>query len=139
MAGPTPGLTRRYSTVIGLTGLIGALVVAAVFDFVIAELLLTFSSQAVPNPPVVLGWKLSRVIAVGLAIVSLVLYMRHQAYKTYTAEVADELVKSHWPSREETQSDSIVVIVVSFILGGILFVFDMGSQQFTTIIYNLVP
>ena len=138
MAGPTPGMTRRYSTVIGMTGLIGALVLAVVLDYAIAELM-SLSSDPAFNRPVVLGWRLSRVIAVGLAIASLVLYMRHQAYKTYTAEVADELVKSHWPSREETQSDSIVVIVVSFILGGILFVFDMASQEFTTFVYNLVP
>lgn len=138
MAGPTPGLNRRYSTVIGLTGLIGALVLAVVLDYAIAEVM-SFSSDPAFNRPVILGWRMSRVIAVGLAIVGLVVYMRHQAYKTYTAEVADELVKSHWPSREETQSDSIVVIVVSFILGGILFVFDMASQQFTTLVYNLVP
>ena len=138
MAGPTPGLTRRYSTVIGMTGLIGALVLAVVLDYAIAELM-SLSSDPAMNRPVVLGWRMSRVIAVGLAIVSLVVYMRHQAYKVYTAEVADELVKSHWPSRDETQSDSIVVIVVSFILGGVLFVFDMASEQFTTFVYNLGP
>ena len=62
MAGPTPGLTRRYSTVIGMTGLIGALVLAVVLDYAIAELM-SLSSDPAMNRPVVLGWRMSRVIA----------------------------------------------------------------------------
>lgn len=138
MASPTPGLTRRYSTVIGLTGLIGALVVAVVLDNAIAAGM-SYHPDPAFNRPIVLGWRLSRVIAIVVSVICLVVYMRHQAYKMFTAEVADELIKSHWPNREETQSDSIVVIIVSFILGGILFVFDVLSGHATTFIYDLVP
>lgn len=44
--------------------------------------------------------------------------------KEFVAESADELAKVSWPEASETKTNTIVVIVFSFIAAGILGVFD---------------
>ena len=59
------------------------------------------------------------------------------ASRTFVVEVCVELSKVTWPTRKETWSQTIVVIVVSIIAAIILGVFDAFWAQITDLIYDV--
>ena len=50
-------------------------------------------------------------------------------FRQYVREVRQELKKVAWPTREETVTFSVVVLVVSGVLTGVTFAFDFGAKE----------
>jgi preprotein translocase subunit SecE len=89
--------------------------------------------DAVPEPN-------ATIIAVGAGLVAFmtaVITYRSQKIHTFVVEVCVELSKVTWPTRKETWSQTIVVIIVSIIAAVILGVFDALWSQITDFIYNV--
>jgi len=92
--------------------------------------------ETAPNPDVFFGWTLSTIIG-GLLGIGITAYLRLKPniYKAAN-ETGVELKKTIWPGWEETRSNTIVVIVVTFILGFILWAYDILWRTITGIIYT---
>jgi preprotein translocase subunit SecE len=60
-------------------------------------------------------------------------------FGNYIQEAYDELVhKVSWPSWDELQQTTIIVIVALLITTGVVFVMDFSSEHILTFIYNLL-
>jgi preprotein translocase subunit SecE len=95
--------------------------------------LLADTVDAVPEPN-------DTIIAVGsglVAFIAAVITYRSEKVHTFVVEVCVELSKVTWPTRKETWSQTIVVIVVSIIAAIILGVFDAVWSQITDFIYDV--
>jgi preprotein translocase subunit SecE len=95
--------------------------------------MLADSVDAVPEPN-------ATAIAVGaglVAFVSAVVAYRSKKVHTFVVEVCVELSKVSWPTRKETWSQTIVVLVVSVIAAIILGVYDAVWSHITDLIYNV--
>ena len=80
------------------------------------------------------------VIAAAAGVISLVaavLAYRSKKVHTFVVEVCVELSKVSWPTRKETWSQTVLVIIVSVIAAVILGVFDAMWSQITDFIYNV--
>ena len=89
--------------------------------------------DSVPEPNATL-------IAVGsglVAFIAAVVAYRSQKIHTFVVEVCVELSKVTWPTRKETWSQTIVVVIVSIIAAIILGVFDAVWSTITDLIYNV--
>jgi preprotein translocase subunit SecE len=49
--------------------------------------------------------------------------------RQYVREIRQELKKVAWPSRQETMTFSIVVLVVTVVLTALIFAMDFGFKQ----------
>lgn len=59
--------------------------------------------------------------------------------KSYIADSYDELrFKVSWPTLKELQSSSILVLVASFIMAGIVYLLDASFGQIMQFIYDSV-
>jgi preprotein translocase subunit SecE len=79
-------------------------------------------------------------IAVGaglLAFIAAVIAYRSKKVHTFVVEVCVELSKVSWPTRKETWSQTIVVLIVSVIAAIILGVYDAVWSHITDLIYNV--
>lgn len=77
-------------------------------------------------------------VASGLvAAIAAVAAFRAKKVHTFVTEVCVELSKVTWPTRKETWSQTIVVIIVSAIAAVILGVFDGVWSKITDLIYNV--
>jgi preprotein translocase subunit SecE len=85
---------------------------------------------AEPDPTIVTA--ASAVVAV---VGAFVLY-RSPNINVWAHEVAAELSKATWPTRKETRSATVVVLIVSLIAAVILGVFDAGWAAVTDLIYD---
>jgi preprotein translocase SecE subunit len=92
---------------------------------------LVWDRFAEPQPTVVTA--LSLVIA-GVAVVAL---YRQEKVRRTANEVVGELAKVTWPSREETQVSTVVVIVTSIIAAVIIGTFDAAWSAITDLIYKV--
>lgn len=82
----------------------------------------------------------STIIAVGaglVAFISAVIAYRSTKLHTFVLEVCVELSKVSWPSRKETWSQTVVVLIVSVIAAIILGVYDAVWSHITDLIYNV--
>ncbi|MGB5372294.1 MAG: preprotein translocase subunit SecE [Polyangiales bacterium] len=89
--------------------------------------------DAVPEPN-------ATMIAVGaglVAFISAVIAYRSSRIHTFVLEVCVELSKVSWPTRKETWSQTIVVLIVSVIAAIILGVYDAVWSHITDLIYNV--
>ena len=89
--------------------------------------------DAVPEPN-------STMIAVGaglVAFISAVIAYRSTKIHTFVLEVCVELSKVTWPTRKETWSQTVVVLIVSVIAAIILGVYDAVWSHITDLIYNV--
>jgi len=95
--------------------------------------ILADSVDAVPEPN-------ATAIAVGaglVAFISAVVAYRSKKVHTFVVEVCVELSKVSWPTRKETWSQTIIVIIVSIIAAIILGVYDAVWSHITDLIYNV--
>jgi len=95
--------------------------------------MLADSVDAVPEPN-------ATVIAVGsglVAFIAAVIAYRSKRIHTFVLEVCVELSKVAWPTRKETWSQTIIVIIVSIIAAIILGVYDAVWSHITDLIYNV--
>ncbi|MGB5283696.1 MAG: preprotein translocase subunit SecE [Polyangiales bacterium] len=89
--------------------------------------------DAVPEPD-------GTLISVGaglLAFIAAVIAYRSKKVHTFVVEVCVELSKVSWPTRKETWSQTIVVLIVSVIAAIILGVYDAVWSHITDLIYNV--
>ena len=91
----------------------------------------------VPDPALLgsqftLSTLLGAVVGAGAAVFAL----KHKPTYAFAEEVVAELRKVTWPSRKETQTATVVVIVTTLIIAAILGVFDMVWGQLTGMIYK---
>ena len=89
--------------------------------------------DAVPEPN-------ATMIAVGaglVAFIAAVIAYRSKKVHTFVVEVCVELSKVSWPTRKETWSQTIVVLIVSVIAAIILGVYDAVWSHITDLIYNV--
>jgi len=89
--------------------------------------------DAVPEPN-------STMIAVGaglIAFIAAVIAYRSTKIHTFVLEVCVELSKVSWPTRKETWSQTVVVLIVSVIAAIILGVYDAVWSHITDLIYNV--
>jgi len=95
--------------------------------------ILADSVDAVPEPN-------DTAIAVGsglVAFIAAVIAYRSKRIHTFVLEVCVELSKVAWPTRKETWSQTIIVIIVSIIAAIILGVYDAVWSHITDLIYNV--
>ncbi len=52
--------------------------------------------------------------------------------------IKGEFRKIIWPSRESLKKQTVTVIIVSLLLGGVVFVYDFGLSQGLQVIANLL-
>ena len=72
-----------------------------------------------------------------LALIGAFAAYRHPRASAFSNEVADELSKVVWPSREETWNQTLIVLAVSAIAAAIFFVFDATWSKLSDLIYTL--
>ena len=92
--------------------------------------------ERAPDPDVFFGWTLSTVLG-GVVAIGVTTYLRvnPKIYKLAN-ECGVELKKTIWPGWAETKSNTVVVIVVVFIMGLVLWVFDILWRTLTGILYS---
>lgn len=74
-------------------------------------------------------------ILIGLAL--MVWVWSRERYFKFVSEVVTEVSQIVWPTRQETKAATIVVVVITLICSGILFVMDQFWSASTDWIYNL--
>jgi preprotein translocase SecE subunit len=129
-------IVRRHSRIVGLFTLISALIMAWVFRLAIKSLMASTWVPAGLNRELFLGARVSDVVGVALALVLFLVCMASVTYRRFSSEVVNEIVQCVFPNREEAMSDTTVVVVVSVILGVVLWLFDTLSASFTGMLYN---
>jgi len=110
----------------------GALVMFWLLDNMlgrIVEFVARKANMATPNPTLVTA------AAAIVAIVAAAGMYRHKKIGKFAREVAVELANVTWPTRQETYSQTVVVIIVSIIAAIILGVFDAAWSAVTDLIY----
>ena len=122
---------QRY---INLCYAISAILFAVVFSKAIASLadVLTITSAKVPLPVIGVAWPVIAGSVLGLALTGY-LWVNPKV-RTWSREVADELSKVTWPGWEETKENTMVVVVFSIIISGILATFDFFWKWLTDLI-----
>jgi preprotein translocase subunit SecE len=80
---------------------------------------------------------LATAIAAIVGIVTGVLLYRHPRVNPLAHEVASELSRVTWPSRQETYTSTVVVIVTSVIAATYLGLFDTVWSAVTDFLYSL--
>lgn len=66
----------------------------------------------------------STIIAIAFTIITLLYTLYATAAKGFIDQVAEELVKVTWPTLDESKMNTVNTIVVTLIIGAILFSFD---------------
>jgi preprotein translocase subunit SecE len=95
--------------------------------------ILADSVDSIPEPN-------GTMIAVGsglVALIAAVIAYRSNKIHTFVVEVCVELSKVTWPTRKETWSQTVVVLIVSVIAAVILGVYDAVWSHITDLIYNV--
>ena len=72
-----------------------------------------------------------------LALVTALVAYRHPKASKFSNEVAEELSKVVWPSREETWQQTLVVLALSAIAAIIFGIFDFTWMKLSDLIYTL--
>jgi len=110
----------------------GAYAVLALLLFWIFQQSVVLLWNLFAEPNVFIATALGALAAVGTA---LFLY-RHERFHQLTREIAIELSKVTWPSREETRVSTVVVIVTSVVAALYLGVFDALWSALTDLLYT---
>lgn len=108
-----------------------AFVLLAGATFFVADKLIEYvwGQFAQPNTTIVSG------AAAIIGILAGYFAYRHPKLNPMAHEVANELAKVTWPSRQETSYSTVVVIITSIIAAALLGTFDALWSTFTDLIY----
>ncbi|GAB5542645.1 MAG: preprotein translocase subunit SecE [Sandaracinaceae bacterium] len=109
-----------------------AFVVIAILTFYLSDKLISFVWGYFAEPE---GTLVSGVAAIIGILTGFLLY-RHPKVRPLADEVAGELSKVTWPTRQETWRNTIVVIITSIIAAAYLGIFDSIWSAFTDLIYS---
>lgn len=131
MAEETQGTTEAKTLGIERWVQFGFVLIAGVTFFVSDKLItLIWGYFAEPQEMIVSG------AAAILGILTGYIGYRHPKLNPLAHEVAGELSKVTWPSRQETYTSTVVVIVTSIIAAAYLGAFDALWSAFTDLIYT---
>jgi preprotein translocase subunit SecE len=113
---------------IQLTFIVATLLLAWLYDHLIAAIWYLFAD---PSEAIVTAGA----VVAGMAT-AVVLY-RHQPSYAIVHDVAEEMSKVTWPTRKETSSSTIIVVVASIIAAFVLFLFDTVWSAVTDLVYKV--
>ena len=85
---------------------------------------------------VMLGVMVAVAVSVAVAVAVGVVLWKNERINTSSHEVVAELRKVTWPSRKETQTSTIVVIITTVIVSFILWLFDLLWSWVTGLLYH---
>lgn len=87
---------------------------------------------------VVLGsnFTLANLLGFAISVGAMVYALKNERAVEFSTEVVTELKKVTWPSRRETRTATIVVIIATVLVSIILGFFDLLWAKLTGIIYN---
>lgn len=80
---------------------------------------------------------LSTVVGVALAGGLIAYLWRHERIHQWVGEVCDQLSKVTWPTNEETRRSTGIVILFSFVLGGILAIMDLVGKRVIDMVFQV--
>lgn len=112
-------MSRERYVIIGIIGI--AICIALPLAHGLEWLLVQLE---VYNPRVLADLRATDTAAYGVAALAAVISLNNSMVRTLASEVVDELSKVTWPSREETGSATVVVIVTVLICAAYLGLFD---------------
>jgi preprotein translocase subunit SecE len=107
-------------------------VVGAAFVLWFLDKVATLVWQNFAEPPAVTITAVAAVISIGSTIA---VYRNERAHVMVT-DVVTELAKVSWPSRRETYTSTIVVIITSLICAAVVGAFDFVWSFFTDLLYK---
>jgi preprotein translocase subunit SecE len=58
-----------------------------------------------------------------------------ETIRSFFTDVNKEMKKVSWPTREQLQESTIVVVVTCLVIAGIVFVIDQGMTQVMSLIF----
>ncbi|MEM1026189.1 MAG: preprotein translocase subunit SecE [Myxococcota bacterium] len=79
---------------------------------------------------------LSGVLGIVVAVVAGLVAVNNAKAHEFSLDVVSEMRRVTWPSREETQRSTVIVIVTTLIISGMLGIFDYVWAQLTGLIYS---
>ena len=90
------------------------------------------------SDPQIIGsnFTLTTMVGMVIALVAGIVADRHPRAQEFSIEVVVELRKVTWPTKKETKSATIVVLVTTLIIATILGLFDFVWAELTGIIYS---
>ena len=90
------------------------------------------------SAPQIIGsnFTLTTMVGMVIALVAGSVAYRHPRAQEFSNEVVVELLKVTWPTKKETKSATIVVLVTTLIIATILGLFDFVWAELTGIIYS---
>lgn len=91
----------------------------------------------VPDPPLLgSNFTLANLLGFAISVGAMVYALKNERAVEFSTEVVTELKKVTWPSRRETRTATIVVIIATVLVSIILGFFDLLWAKLTGIIYN---
>lgn len=107
---------------------VAAILIVWLYDHVINAIWYVFAD---PNEAIATAGAV-----IGGMVTAGILYANRPAYSLVHG-VAEELSKVTWPTRKETSSSTIVVVVTSFVAALVLFLFDSVWSAVTDLVYKV--
>lgn len=122
----------QYSRYINLSFALAGLIFLVIFQKATGLLFSTFevTDMLIAGEAIRLSGLIGAVLAGG----GMFYLWQRQDVQTWASEIAVELSKVTWPSWDETKQHTLVVIIFSLILSGILAVFDFFWKWLTDLI-----
>ena len=120
------GTNRYVHLAFVLTGLLSAFLLAVLFEAV--------ARWFVDDLRMWAGLLETTWYAIPIAAGGTFIAWRNEGVFTWATEVAAELNKVTWPTREETRASTIVVMIITVIFAGILGLFDMVFSYLTDLL-----
>ncbi|MEL6186522.1 MAG: preprotein translocase subunit SecE [Myxococcota bacterium] len=104
----------------------------------LAKILGSVAYLADISDPALIGNQFTATTLIGLivAVVGTAYAYSRNDVQRFTHDVFEELMKVAWPDWKSTRSATVVVIVTTLIVGGLLGVFDLAWGELTGIIYS---
>lgn len=127
-------MSRDRYVIVGIIGIAFAIALplAHGFAWLMVEL-------GIYNPSVLGEMLATDLAAYGLCAAAAAVALNHPRLRELSTEVVDELSKVTWPSRQETGSATVVVIVTVIICAAYLWVFDAVWLKLTDWILGVSP
>lgn len=118
---------RAVSLLFAVLGFVGAIFVYDLYAQVAAV--------ASINDPVLGGVApVSAIVAVAAGVATFFILLRNERSATFFDSVVDEIVKIHWPSREETVSNTSVVAGAAVFFMSLLAFYDLVWGRATSLL-----
>ncbi len=123
------GLNRYVHLAFAASGVLLAFVLSALFEGVARLFVEDLTSY--------FGLLQTTWIAIPIAAGATFLVWRNKKVFDWATEVAQELKKVTWPTREETRASTVVVIVLTIVMAAVLGLFDLLWSYITDLIQTV--